>query len=66
MEESRLQGENLIEIDGLTEAEAEKVRELWERFLKAYKESGEEQEEFEWLKCQLQKELPDKDRKSVV
>ena len=28
MEESRLQGENLIEIDGLTEAEAEKVREL--------------------------------------
>lgn len=65
MEENRLQEENLIEIDGLTEAEAEKIRELWERFLKAYKESGEEQKEFEWLKCQLQEELPDKTEEEI-
>ena len=65
MEENSLQEENLIEIDGLTEAESEKIREFWERFLKAYKESGEEQKEFEWLKCQLQEELPDKTEEEI-
>lgn len=56
--ESAEEGE--IAVDGLTAAEAEKVKEIWKRFLAAYKESGEEQEEFAWLERQLQKELPEK------
>lgn len=49
-----------VEIEGLTDREAAEVRKILERFLKAYKESGEEQETFEWLEKQLKEELPEK------
>lgn len=54
-----------ITVDGLTVGEAVKVREIWERFLSAYKESGQEQEEFVWLERQLKKELPEKPQKEI-
>lgn len=54
-----------IAVDGLTVGEAAEVREIWERFLSAYKESGQEQEEFIWLERQLKKELPEKPQKEI-
>ena len=54
-----------ITVDGLGVQEAEKVREIWNRFLSAYKESGEEQEEFAWLEEQLGKELPEKPKEEI-
>ncbi|TGY96221.1 hypothetical protein E5329_11310 [Petralouisia muris] len=57
--------ESGIAVDGLTVKEAAKVREIWERFLTAYKESGQEQEEFAWLECQLKKELPEKSQEEA-
>ena len=54
-----------ITVDGLTVREAEEVREIWKRFLAAYKESGEEQEEFAWLEVQLAKELPEKPKEEI-
>lgn len=52
-------------VEGLTVKEAEKVKEIWKRFIKAYQESGEEQEEFLWLEKQLQKELPEKSGEEI-
>lgn len=52
-------------VEGLTVEEAEKVKEIWKRFIKAYQESGEEQEEFLWLEKQLQKELPEKSGEEI-
>lgn len=57
--------EDGLNVDGLTEKEAEEVREIWKRFLAAYKESGEEQEEFVWLEKQLEKELPEKTEEEI-
>lgn len=69
MEEQKMSADqeiNDIEIEGLTEAEAEQVREIFKRFLKAYKESGEEQETFEWLENQLKQELPEKSDDEIL
>lgn len=57
--------EDVITVDGLTVREAEEVREIWKRFLAAYKESGEEQEEFAWLEMQLEQELPEKPKEEI-
>lgn len=54
-----------ITVDGLTVKEAEEVKEIWKRFFTAYKESGEEQEEFEWLEKQLKTELPEKSEDDI-
>ncbi|NLK77585.1 MAG: hypothetical protein GX284_07745 [Clostridiales bacterium] len=54
-----------VGIDELTEKEAEEVRKILERFLKAYQESGEEQETYEWLEKQLKAELPEKTEKEI-
>lgn len=59
------QQEGEIIVDGLAVGEAVKVREIWERFLSAYRESGQEQEEFIWLERQLKKELPEKPQKEI-
>lgn len=58
-------GADEITVDGLTVQEAEEVREIWKRFLAAYKESGEEQKEFTWLEKQLEKELPEKSKEEI-
>ncbi|MCI9005773.1 MAG: hypothetical protein HFH39_11190 [Lachnospiraceae bacterium] len=55
-----------ITVEGLSEVEAAEVREIFKRFVKAYKESGEEQERFEWLERQLQEELPGKTKKEIL
>ncbi len=52
-------------VDGLTVKEAAKVQEIWERFLAAYKESGQEQKEFIWLERQLKRELPEKPQDEI-
>lgn len=57
--------EGELTVEGLTVEEAEKVKEIWKRFIKAYQESGEEQEEFHWLEKQLQEELPEKSGEEI-
>lgn len=58
-------GENLegkvlgLEIEGLTEKEAQEIRVVFGRFLEKYKEDPE-RETVEWLSEQLSEELPDK------
>lgn len=59
-----MEAEGII-VDGLNVKEAEEVKELWKRFFDAYKESGEEQEEFEWMEKQLKRELPEKSEDEV-
>lgn len=54
-----------VELDGLTDKEAVEVKKILERFIKAYKESGEEQEKFEWLEKQLNKELSEKSEAEI-
>ena len=54
-----------LTVEGVTEEEAKKVKEIFQRFLKAYKESGEDQEEFIWLEKQLKEELPEKSEEEV-
>ena len=49
-----------MELEGVTEVEAKEVKEILARFLKAYKDSGENKKNFEWLEEQLGEELPDK------
>ena len=58
MEEKRIdeeQKELEIIVDGLTEKEAVEVMDILKRFIKAYQDSGEEQETFEWLEKQLKR-----------
>lgn len=67
-EQTKLAGDmeaEQIMVDGLTVKKAEEVREIWKRFLAAYKESGEEQKEFTWLEKQLEKELPEKSKEEI-
>lgn len=59
------QKEPEITVDGLTEKEAAEVRDILKRFIQAYKDSGEEQETFEWLEKQLKEELPDKPEEEI-
>lgn len=59
------QGFDRVDIEGLTDKEAAEVRKILERFIKAYKESGEEQENFEWLEKQLKEELPEKSEEEI-
>lgn len=54
-----------LEVEGLTEEEAEKVKEIFQRFIKAYKESGEDRQEFIWLEKQLKEELPEKSEEEI-
>ena len=54
-----------ITVDGLTEKEAAEVRDTLKRFIKAYRDSGEEQETFEWLERQLKEELPEKPEEEI-
>lgn len=54
-----------LEVEGLTEEEAEKVKEIFQRFIKAYKESGEDRQEFMWLEKQLKEELPEKSEEEI-
>ncbi len=68
MEEKRIdeeQKELEIIVDGLTEKEAVEVMDILKRFIKAYQDSGEEQETFEWLEKQLKEELSDKTEKEI-
>lgn len=57
---------NEIMIEGLQEQDARAVKEIFLRFIKAYKESGEEQEKFEWLEKQLKEELPEKSEQEIL
>lgn len=59
------QEETEITVDGLTEKEAAEVRDTLKRFIKAYRDSGEEQETFEWLERQLKEELPEKPEEEI-
>ena len=54
-----------IVVEGLTVEEAGKVKEIWKRFIRAYKESDGDQEEFLWLEKQLKEELPKKSGEEI-
>lgn len=56
--------ENIIDIDGLSEEEVKEVEKIFQRFLQAYKDNREK-EPVDWLKEQLQKELPEEPVESI-
>lgn len=68
MEDQKISKEQELQdvvIEGLTEKEAEEVKKILKRFIKAYQESGEDQETFEWLEKQLHEEMPEKSAEEI-
>lgn len=62
--EEKQEEENLT-VEGLTEEEARQVKEIFQRFVKAYEESGKDEEQFVWLERQLKEELPEKSEEEI-
>lgn len=54
-----------LSVEGLTEEETRQVKEIFQRFVKAYEESGKDEEQFVWLERQLKEELPKKSEEEI-
>ena len=61
MNEEKLMG---LQIEGLTEEEVKEVKEIFQRFIDRYKENPDDTS-YEWLKEQLQEELPDRGEEDI-